>query len=85
VISNVVQEELEQAPDHLRQAILSAIADIEFELVLESEESRNLFSSYEKHSRSCRRDIETTCGTSESRARATWMLWCRGTSVIWST
>lgn len=47
VISNVVQEELEQAPDHVRRAILDALADIEFELVPESEESRNLFSSYE--------------------------------------
>ena len=62
VISNVVQEELEQAPDHLRQAILKAIAGIEFELALEGEESRSLFSSYEAR-RSCRRDIETTYGT----------------------
>jgi predicted nucleic acid-binding protein len=47
VISNVVQEELEQAPVELRQMILDEIRAIEFDLVLEGEESRTLFSAYE--------------------------------------
>ncbi len=47
VISNVVQEELEQAPDAVRGAILTSIRDIEFELVIESDESSSLFSAYE--------------------------------------
>ncbi len=47
VISNVVQEELEQAPEEARRMILSEIRDIEFDLVLESDESRDLFSAYE--------------------------------------
>ena len=47
VISNVVQQELEQAPDAVREGILTSIRDIEFELVIESGESRSLFSAYE--------------------------------------
>ncbi len=47
VISNVVQEELEHAPEPARAAILAEVRDIEFELVLESEESAVLFSAYE--------------------------------------
>jgi predicted nucleic acid-binding protein len=47
VISNIVQEELEQAPDSVRDEILAAIFDIEFELVIESDESKSLFSEYE--------------------------------------
>ncbi len=48
VISNVVQEELERAPEDARRAILSEIRAIEFDLVLESDESRKLFSAYEE-------------------------------------
>ncbi len=40
VISNVVQEELEQAPADLRRVILQEINRIEFELVGEDLESR---------------------------------------------
>lgn len=47
VISNVVQEELEQAPADIRRAILQDINRIEFELVAEDLESRNLFEEYE--------------------------------------
>jgi predicted nucleic acid-binding protein len=47
VISNVVQEELMQAPEEVRMAIRGEIRDVEFELVLEDEESRALFSAYE--------------------------------------
>lgn len=46
VISNVVQEELEQAPADLRQAILRELNRIEFELVTEDLESRALFAEY---------------------------------------
>jgi predicted nucleic acid-binding protein len=46
LISNVVQEELEQAPADVWRLILDEIREIEFELVLESEESRILFSAY---------------------------------------
>jgi predicted nucleic acid-binding protein len=46
VISNVVQEELEQAPAALRRAILRETAGIEFELATEDVESRTLFSEY---------------------------------------
>ena len=47
LISNVVQEELEHAPADIRRLILDEIREIEFELVLESEESRILFSAYD--------------------------------------
>jgi predicted nucleic acid-binding protein len=47
VISNVVQEELMQAPEEVRMAIRAEIRDVEFELVLEDAESRALFSAYE--------------------------------------
>lgn len=47
VISNVVQEELAQAPDAVKETMLAGIRDIEFELIVESEESRSLFSAYE--------------------------------------
>ncbi|MGH9365983.1 MAG: hypothetical protein ACRD1B_12085 [Thermoanaerobaculia bacterium] len=47
VISNVVQEELEQAPAGLQRAILTEVGDIEFELVLEGNERRALFAAYE--------------------------------------
>ncbi|MBI4610961.1 MAG: PIN domain protein [Candidatus Rokubacteria bacterium] len=46
VISNVVQEELEQAPADLRQAILREVRDVEFELVVEDAECRALFAEY---------------------------------------
>jgi len=46
VISNVVQEELEQAPTAIRRAILDEIGVIEFELVVENVESRGLFAEY---------------------------------------
>lgn len=47
VISNVVQEELVQASEEVRMAIRAEIRDMEFELALENEESRALFSTYE--------------------------------------
>lgn len=46
-ISNVVQEELDQAPDPVREAILEEIREVEFELVIEDEESQELFFAYE--------------------------------------
>lgn len=46
VISNVVQEELEQGPVDLRRAILQAVSRIEFELAAEDTESRALFAEY---------------------------------------
>jgi hypothetical protein len=46
VISNVVQEELEQAPADLRRRILQDIRDVEFELAVEDAESRTLFAEY---------------------------------------
>jgi predicted nucleic acid-binding protein len=46
VISNVVQEELEAAPEHLRSAILREIRRVEFELAVEDAESRILFAEY---------------------------------------
>ena len=46
VISNIVQEELQRAPADLRQAILHEIHTVEFELVVEDEESRALFAEY---------------------------------------
>jgi predicted nucleic acid-binding protein len=47
VISNVIQDELERAPKAVREVILAEIRDIEFELVLEGDESRVLFAAYE--------------------------------------
>lgn len=47
VISNVVEEELEQAPEAVREGILAEIRAIELELVVESEESGVLLSEYE--------------------------------------
>ncbi len=47
VISNVVQEELGEAPAELQRVILDEIGTIEFDLVLEEEEGRILFSAYE--------------------------------------
>jgi predicted nucleic acid-binding protein len=46
VISNVVEEEIRRAPPPVRQAILDALADIEFELAVEDDESRDLFAAY---------------------------------------
>ncbi len=46
VISNVVQEELEQAPAQVREAIIAEISGFEFELLLEDEESQRLFAAY---------------------------------------
>lgn len=46
VLSNVVQEELEQAPAELRREILPEIRVIEFELVVEDAASRRLFAEY---------------------------------------
>jgi len=46
MISNVVQEELEQAPAVLRQALLTEIGEIPLELVVEDTESRSLFAEY---------------------------------------
>jgi predicted nucleic acid-binding protein len=46
LISNVVQEELGQAPADLRQVILQEVNRIEFELVTEDVESRTLFAEY---------------------------------------
>jgi predicted nucleic acid-binding protein len=47
VISNVVEEELEQAPEAVREGILAEIRAIELELVVESGDSRILLSEYE--------------------------------------
>jgi predicted nucleic acid-binding protein len=47
VISNVVQEELEEAPTEVQRTILQELNRIEFELVTEDLESRNLFQEYE--------------------------------------
>ena len=47
VISNVVEEELDQAPQGVREGILAEIRAIELELVVESEESGVLLSEYE--------------------------------------
>jgi predicted nucleic acid-binding protein len=47
VISNVVEEELEQAPEAVREGILAEIRAIELELVVEGEDSRVLLSEYE--------------------------------------
>lgn len=46
VISNVVQEELEQAPGRVREVILREIRDLEFALVVEDQESARLFAEY---------------------------------------
>lgn len=44
----MVQEELEQAPADLRQAILGEVGGVAFELTVEDAESRTLFAEYLK-------------------------------------
>jgi len=46
VISNVVQEELEQAPAEVRRMLLAHLKNTPLELVVEDEESRNVFAEY---------------------------------------
>ena len=84
VISNVVQEELEQASAQVREAIVAEISGFEFELLLEDEETSG-FSRLTRPLMSCPPDIEMICGMSPWPRKAPWMRWCPGISVIWST
>ncbi len=46
IVSNVVNEELEQAPGDVRETIRRELQAVEFEFVAENEESRALFEEY---------------------------------------
>lgn len=46
IVSNIVNEELEQASIDVRETLREALKTVEFELVVEDEESRSLFAEY---------------------------------------
>ena len=48
IISNIVLEEIERAPEEIRERLLAEISHVPFQIILEDEASANLFKIYEK-------------------------------------
>jgi predicted nucleic acid-binding protein len=82
VISNVVQEELEEAPTEVQRTILRELNRIEFELVTEDWRA-GTYSKIMKRLAFCRDVIEMIYVTWLSRRWRGSMLWYHGIFVIW--
>lgn len=48
ILSNIVLEEIERAPEVIKERLLAEIRDVPFQMIIEDEASANLLSIYEK-------------------------------------